>query len=472
MDWLRRFAPLAGAALLCPAASLAGEEGGGDVEELRRRMDEMQRRHDGEMRALRAEIERLRDARGGKAPAEGGGLQESLDDYLDRLEDVEKRVVALGRPKGTVKFIDISLDGLFAVGGSTATDPQLLDLQGGGHDPHKRGFTAQNIELSATGAVDPYFTAEGHIVWFIDPDGETGVELEEMFLTTTSLPWGLQAKAGQYFTEFGRLNPNHPHTWEFVGQPVVNSRMFGGDGMRGPGARLSWLAATSFPLDLLFDVHNANGETMTSFNGPPGEPLVGGHPWASADVASPADFAYTGRAVASFDLAPTTVVLPGLSGSFGPNGTGGRTRILGADLTLKWKLLANDAGFPFFSWQTEYLTRRYAADTAVDPATSTPVPGDVLQDSGMYSQVVWGITRGWTLGARWDWAEGHGGGSGSDPLRDLRTRGSVALTYYPSEFSKVRLEIDRDRSRSLGRSALSAWLQFEIAIGAHGAHKF
>ncbi len=54
-----------------------------------------------------------------------------------------------------LRLIDISLDGLFAVGTSTEPDAEIQDLQAGGHDPRKRGFTIQNVELSLPGAVDP-----------------------------------------------------------------------------------------------------------------------------------------------------------------------------------------------------------------------------------------------------------------------------------------------------------------------------
>ena len=51
-----------------------------------------------------------------------------------------------------------------------------------------------------------------HLVNFIDPiQGDTVVELEEAIMTTRSLPKGLQLKAGQFLTEFGRINPTHPH---------------------------------------------------------------------------------------------------------------------------------------------------------------------------------------------------------------------------------------------------------------------
>lgn len=104
----------------------------------------------------------------------------------------------------------------------------------------------QNVELSIGATVDPYFDGQTHLIFLIDADGETVVELEEAFFTTRSLPWGLQVKGGQFFTEFGRQNKQHPHTWAFVDQPVVLSRFFGGDGLRSQGVRTSWLIPTDW----------------------------------------------------------------------------------------------------------------------------------------------------------------------------------------------------------------------------------
>src|SRR5688572_12751883 len=96
------------------------------------------------------------------------------------------------------RLIDVSLDGLFAVGTSTEQDDSIQELQAGGHDPHKRGFTIQNVELSLQAAVDPYLTAAAHIVYFIDAEGESQFELEEAFAFTNGLPAGLQLKGGQF----------------------------------------------------------------------------------------------------------------------------------------------------------------------------------------------------------------------------------------------------------------------------------
>src|SRR5262249_30776360 len=145
-------------------------------------------------------------------------------------------------------------------------DTSLQTLQAGDHDPRKRGFTLQAAELGLAGAVDPYFYAQANIAYKIDPlVGDTGVELEEAFAQTTSLPYGLQVKAGQYLTEFGLANPTHPHTWDWMDQPVINSRIFGGDGMRAPGARIGWLTPLPWYSNIIVGAQDPNGETMTSF---------------------------------------------------------------------------------------------------------------------------------------------------------------------------------------------------------------
>jgi len=167
----------------------------------------------------------------------------------------------------------ISLDGLVAAGSSS--DPDVPNLQLGSHDPSRRGFTLQNMELVFSGAVDPYFTAQANIVFVESPEGETEIELEEIYATTSSLPHNLQARAGHFFTEFGRLNTQHPHSWDFVDQPLSHARMFGSDNLRSSGARLSWLMPVSFYSELLLTVQNAFGETLTSFGYVAGEEVFG-----------------------------------------------------------------------------------------------------------------------------------------------------------------------------------------------------
>jgi hypothetical protein len=60
---------------------------------------------------------------------------------------------------------------------------------------------------------------------------------------------------------------------------------------------------------------------------------------------------------------------------------------------------------------------------------------------------------------------------GNDAERAPRWRISPSLTWYPSEYSKIRLQYNYDDRQGLGRDH-SIWLQLEFLLGAHAAHKF
>lgn len=368
-------------------------------------------------------------------------------------------------------YLNLSFDALFAVGGSTAQNIEALEF--GGHDPKQNGFTVQNLEMTLDGKVDPYFKGQANIILQINPDGGTTVEAEEAYLETISLPWNLQAKAGQYFTQFGRINPTHPHTWAFVDQPLVIGRFLGPDGLRNPGAQISWLAPTPFYSELFFSVQNSGGETATSFRDVGGAELITQRPGVNTSVQNLGDMLYAPRYAMSFDLGDEHTLVLGGSGAFGPNASGqdGRTAIYGADLFYKWKSRNHDKGFPFVTWQTEAMWRRYEASAFAGDADHPALPSETLRDWGLYSQLSYGFRPGWVASLRGDYVTGCRAALSPDPDRDTRWRVSPALTYYPSEFSKIRLQYNYDDRDHLGVDH-SIWIQFEFLLGAHSAHKF
>ena len=367
-------------------------------------------------------------------------------------------------------YMNISFDTLMDLGASTAKDP-TKQLNLGDHDPNQNGFSLRNAEIAVDGAVDPYLKGFGNIVFKLDKNNETEVELEEAYLLTTSLPGNLQLKAGQFFAEFGRINPTHPHTWAFVDEPLIINRMFGGDGLRNVGARLSWLVPTPWYTEVFLGVFNGEGGTAFSFRNSDIEGTHGRMP-TGRGLDSVKDPLFVPRIASSFDLSDTQTLVLGASAALGPNSSGNDTytQIYGVDAYWKWKPADADAGFPFVSWQTEALYRNYEA--GADPTTVPALPAETMSDWGFYSQVLWGFKPRWVAGLRGEYVNGDDGAfDRRDVFRGERVRISPDLTFYPSEFSKLRLQYNYDHGHLFGDEH-SVWLQLEFLLGAHGAHKF
>ena len=458
-----------------------------------------------------------------------------LDQALDELgvPDFEPaapdRRALWSQPLGgntQVRLIDIAADVMLYAGGSSERDAAISTIQGGSHDPKQRGFTLGQAEFSLSGAVDPYFTGDAHILTSVNPTtGETTLELEEAFLTSSALPYGLQLEVGHFLTEFGQINPQHPHSWDWIDQPVVSSRMFGGDGMRQAGFRASWLPPTPWFSEIHFGMQNANGVTMASFLGGEvahvhgggghddhgdahsdepadahadehghgggdmhaDEPAGGihgdgiaGRPIIAQDVRGFGDFLYLTRLENSFNFTDNVTAIFGVSGLYGPNSTGrdADTWLYGLDMKWRWQPAGN-FGYPFLTWQTELMKRDYHVDRYTQETETgdfATLPGRTLKDWGLYTQLLYGFRTGWAAGLRYEYAGGSGqsvGGRKNDPFRDDRHRLSPLLVWRPTEFSRIRLQYNYDMASHLNDDdAHSIWLGFEWLYGAHAAHQF
>src|SRR6266851_4267706 len=374
---------------------------------------------------------------------------------------------------GGKNYMNISFDGLFALAYSSARNLDQIEV--GDHDPQQRGFNARNIELAFDGAVDPYFEGFANIVFKLDNDNETSVEVEEAFMQTTSLPFNLQLKGGQFFAAFGRINPTHPHTWDFVDYPIVAGRFLGPDGLRGVGSQISWIVPVPWYSQLILGVQNGRGNTGYSFRNPGADGIFFDRRTTDRELRGLQDFVWIPRWENSVDLSPTQVVLAGVSGAFGSNETGAnsRTQIYGADLLYKWKSANAEGGFPFVKWQTEFMYRRFEAGRGINE--SFPV-AETFNDWGLYSQVLWGFKKGWVAGIRGDYLHMQDSAFTDDPDRQTRSRIAPDLTWYPTKFSKICLQYNHyflgSNTFLAGRDVDSVFLQFEFILGSHGAHKF
>ena len=356
----------------------------------------------------------------------------------------------------TISPANISLRGLelsFILDVAGAAFTSQAPLQAGGHDPNRNGFNFQQLEMSLHTAVDPYFRFTSNIVF-----SQFGVEVEEAYATTTDLPANLQLRAGQFLTRFGRVNPTHPHTWDFADQPIALGRVFGGEGNRGLGVEASWLSPLPWYLEAVGSVTDASGDaTARSFLGSGG----GG-------VRSALDFQFTGAVKQFFELSDDLSLLWGLSAADGPNPTGyrNRTDVFGTDVYLKYRPLSGGST-TMVTLQGELFYRRRQA------------PQDVLSDLTGYAQALWRFQQRWAVAGRYEFgspARGATGALAADPLDPEwtanRQRVSAALTFWPTEFSRLRLQGATDLVGWRNQPEASVFLALEVVMGAHGAHSF
>lgn len=489
------------------AVSAATAQESGEVEQLKRELREMRE----QMRRMEQKLEQIEQQPPVPPPPAATTAAVADEPAASAVEKKWSPSDPIRVGKGSA-YADIGVVGTFAVGGSTADDIEG-GTQLGGHDPNQDGFTIQGVELNLQGAVDPYFRANVNLLFSVDSGGESFFELEEAWMETVSLPWNLQLRAGEILTDFGRINLQHPHSWGFVDSPLAAARYLGPDGLRNPGARLGWLAPTPFFAELSLGIQDSQGETASSFrssddgHGDSADddlPFGFRHPDNDRGVNGVDDMLFTPRLAISFDLTDSQTLVLGGSGAFGPNSSGSsgdtRTQIYGVDAYWKWKPANAHGGFPFVSLQAEVMYMRYELgefdwdengdgvadpDELEDPATDQPavLSAETVNDWGFYSQVLYGFRKGWVVGLRGDYVTGSLGNYeqlgltldgepvGRDLLRRERWRLSPNLTWYPSEYSKIRLQYNYDDRADIGVDH-SVWLQFEFLLGAHAAHKF
>src|SRR5262249_50701366 len=79
-------------------------------------------------------------------------------------------------------------------------------------------------ELGVQAVIDPYARADAFLSF-----GEEGVNLEEGYMTFTSLPKGFVVKVGKMRAAFGKVNTLHNHVLPWTDRPLVTENLVGGE---------------------------------------------------------------------------------------------------------------------------------------------------------------------------------------------------------------------------------------------------
>lgn len=296
----------------------------------------------------------------------------------------------------------------------------------------------QESEISLQSIVDPYARAD-----FFLAIGENDIEVEEGYVTFTSVPWGFVPKVGRMRAAFGRVNTFHNHTLPWVDRPLVAFNLMGGSlkeadvGIKDTGISISRILPA--PKGIFLE---GTGEV---FRGDSGSLFHSSHR---------TDVSVVGHLKGYRDLTESTNVELGGSYTRGHNDLGSNfiTQLYAMDATLRWKPVRGPR-LHSFAARTELVWSNREQVAAAQRAF------------GFFTSAEYQLGRRWFTGGRYDWSERAQNALQHD------SGGSLVVTYWPSEFSQIRGQLRRTNYAE-GQTANELLFQVLFTLGAHGAHPF
>ncbi|MET0050450.1 MAG: hypothetical protein ABW095_05140 [Candidatus Thiodiazotropha sp.] len=347
--------------------------------------------------------------------------------------------------------------------GDFESDPEAYALPGfplaEETGPGEAGFSLGESELSLSANIDP----DWYGLLTLALTGEGSAEVENAFVQTTGLGNDLTLRAGRFFSGIGYLNEQHAHAWDFVDAPLVYRAMLGNQ-LGDDGVQVRWLAPTNLFLE--FGAEWLRGEAFPAGGGDNegrgswsaffhlGDDLNESHSWR-------AGLSYLSAKSAERETAS----------EFGEDLFSGDSDLIIADFVWKWAPEGN--GYERnFKLQAEYIQRQDEGEFT--PAEADTLPLDITSD-GWYVQAIYQFIHGWRVGLRHSRLKADEPGAayagtvldtqGHDPSVN-----TLMVDYSNSEYSRLRLQFNRDESTA---ESDNQWLlQYQMSLGAHGAHSY
>ena len=394
------------------------------------------------------------------------------------------------------KYIpDISLIGDFSYVNRSINDDELshLGLPGIAHGLYaehahggsneatynaNQGFNFNYAELILSSSVDPFFSMDATFHF-----SESGVEVEEAYFTSTALGNGLRLRGGKLLSNFGYINAQHHHYWDFGDMPLVYESFLGTHGINELGAQLQWTAPTPFYLMAGLEVLQGENEQMFGNESVSLEEFTGDEEDRIEGTDAPS--LYVGYLKSSFDIGDTTI-FGGLSYAQGDSLLDhsededeahvfkGDAKLYGADLVVLHAL----ESYRSFKWQTEWLSRELDGVVYGDLTTPENFTSMNKKQSGLYSQLIYTHDKNWRMGVRYDTIYQNDITKDSVDMNEVDDfkKYSAMIEYHTSEFARFRLQYNRNEAMydeaGLRQNLDTIMLQANIAIGAHAAHSF
>ncbi len=400
---------------------------------------------DPEVTRLRAELDATRGAL--------TSTQSELQATRDALAALERRVDSMqaappaapvATPEGTARLAPVNVDNpavSFVVDVAGASTTHASDQAIG--FPNGAGFALQTGELFVSAPIDPFL--RGYVS--INGTSDQGFDIEEAALVTTALPWNLTVKGGRFFADVGRFPHWHDEALPFVDRPPSIDRLIGGES-KSEGAEVSWLAPLEQYVDITAGVYNTVGAENT--DGVNRNGFFGRRSFS--------ELTYLLHPHSYLDLTDSLSTELGATWLASPQG-GNRT-LYGVDFTLRHQ--PGTSGFyQGLVWGTEWLwnnqrfTERDDSGVILDQSR--------FQRQGGYSYLEAFFGRRYSAGLRFDYSEALQG------LVDRERMASLFVTWMPSEFHRLRLQLDDAWGDQPSNQRIT--LQWTAFIGSH-SHGF
>lgn len=437
-------------ALALPLAAAAAAPN--EIDALRQEIAAMRMAYEARLQALE---ERLKAAEATAAPSAPAAAPAPAP---VAAQSAPAAAAAAGGANAFNPAISLILSGLYT---GTSKDPAHYSIKGfaspAGAEvgPGTRGLSLAETELGLSASIDPWLRGAATIALGSDDS----VAVEEAYVQTTGLGNGLALKAGRFFSAVGYVNSQHAHSWDFVDNPLAYQALLGtqyGD----DGIQLSWLAPTDQYLEFQAELGRGrgfpgsdsarNGAGMRSLALHSGGDLGDSHNWRA------------GLSVLSAKASNQALLATDAAGNASTSVFNGSTRVWIADAVWKWAPRGN-ATQTNFKLQGEYL-RSSRSGSLIDDAGSA-APLRTLQ-SGWYVQGIYQFMPRWRVGLRSERLDAGSDGGGLRPHKN-----SLMVDFNASEFSRLRLQLAQDHARE-GAADRQLFLQYQMSLGAHGAHGY
>ncbi len=369
--------------------------------------------------------------------------------------------------------ISVILDGVFASYKNNPEDYALSGYALGGEAGlAPEGFSLGHSEISLSNNIDDKFFGQFTLA-IAEHDGSTVVELEEAFFETLALGSGFSVRGGRFYSGIGYLNQQHEHAWDFQDAPLIYRGLFGNQYF-DDGLRLTYIMPTDLYIEL-------GTEMFAGGKYPAGGQHSGVGSWtAFVNLGGDIGFSHSWQTGISYWSADE---IEREYGGHDHDGAGevplfaGDSNIVGFNAIYKWAPNGNYRERNI-KLQFEYFDRDEEGDLTL--LNSSPLETSTLnsRQDGWYAQAIWQFVRTWSVGLRYDMADSDNTGSDEAVLDEAGLlshghtpkRASLMAQWVPSEYSRIRLQYNRDDSYQVTDDQV--FLQYTFSMGAHGAHQY